>query len=223
MRIISLCSQSPSPYPVPVLLDMFTESNRQFTFLFSTWKYFERYCFTWKLRFPEDLELLFTVLVAIIHSSLGIDNIQLNFHIVLFGDGCREKFLLKKEWPQIYFFFNMEASAVFSLKKHEQLLKCMLHYFTFFVSHTPHFPTFSLFPMKHRSLQMERLILGFNFVLVFLLFTTAVFWGVKCQLSYTEIYLIRYSHNRGPIRKRDKALNLVSVNLNLSFCHYCVG
>lgn len=83
---------------------MFTESTKQFKFVILNLEVLWVLLFTWKLRFPKDLELLFTVLVAIIHSSVGIENIQLNFQAVLFGDGYREKFLLKKEWPQIYFF-----------------------------------------------------------------------------------------------------------------------
>lgn len=75
---------------------MFTESTRQFKFVFFNLEVLWVLLFILKLRSPKDLELLFTILVAIIHSSLGIENIQLNFHIALFGDGWREKFLLKK-------------------------------------------------------------------------------------------------------------------------------
>ena len=45
-----------------------------------------------KVKISKDLELLFTVLVAIIHSSLDIENIQLNFQAVLCDDGYREDF-----------------------------------------------------------------------------------------------------------------------------------
>lgn len=78
--------------------------------------------------------------------------------------------LLFFQYGGLSFLLSEKAWAIIKLKN-------MLNYLTLFISHTPYSPTFSLFLMKHRSLQMERLILGLNFVLVFLLFTTALFWG----------------------------------------------
>lgn len=109
---------------------MFTANTRQFKFVIFNLEILWVLLFTWKLRFPKNLELLFTVLVIIIHGSLGIESIQLNVQAVLFGDGYRENFYWRK-WPQIYF-LNIEASAFFYLKKHTQLLKNMLCYFIYF-------------------------------------------------------------------------------------------
>lgn len=84
--------------------------------LISTWKVLWMLLFAWKLRFAKDLELLFTLLVAIIHSSLDIENIQLNFQAVLFGDGYRENLCWKRN-ALTFTFLNIEASAFFYLKR----------------------------------------------------------------------------------------------------------
>lgn len=85
--------------------------------LISTWKVLWMLLFAWKLRFAKDLELLFTLLVAIIHSSLDIENSQLNFQAVLLGDGYRENLCWKRN-ALTFTFLNIEASAFFYLKRH---------------------------------------------------------------------------------------------------------
>lgn len=86
--------------------------------------------FAWKLRFPKDLELLFTVLVAIIHSSLDIENIQLNFQAVLFGDGYREDFYWKGMTSHLL--FSVSRPQLSSVWKGIIILKNIKWFYIFF-------------------------------------------------------------------------------------------
>lgn len=97
---------------------MFIENTRQFKFVIFNLEVLGVLLFTWKLVFSKDLDLLFTILVAIIYNSLSIENVQLNFQAAVFGNRYRENFYWKKNNLK-YTFLSIEASAFFSLKRNK--------------------------------------------------------------------------------------------------------